>query len=144
MLLSNIRDEIAGRFRQSGEWVRVGTHIALDPARIESALDEMFVVYESRPDEHIIKRIARLHLTFEHIHPFVDGNGRIGRLLITLLLCEQRVLRERPLDFELWTPWHRTIRDPLFFFGIFGFRSADHFFGRQWRHQCQRKIQKKL
>jgi len=89
MLLSNIRDEVAGRFRHSGEWVRVGTHIAFDPVRIESALDEMFVVYDGRPDEHIIKRIARLHLTFEHIHPFVDGNGRIGRVINNYLLIRE-------------------------------------------------------
>ena len=39
---------------------------------------------------------ARAHARFEPIHPFLDGNGRVGRLLITLLLCSERVL-SRPL-----------------------------------------------
>jgi len=89
MLLSNIRDDVAGRFRQAGEWVRVGNHIALDPALIDSALSEMFVEYDASPEEHIIKRIARLHLAFERIHPFVDGNGRIGRVINNYLFVRE-------------------------------------------------------
>ncbi len=81
MLLSNIRDDVAGRFRNDSEWVRVGNHIALNPALIVDHLEEMFSTYHANPSINIIKRIARQHLTFEHIHPFVDGNGRIGRVM---------------------------------------------------------------
>ena len=86
MLISNIRDDIAGRFRNANEWVRVGRHIAADPTKIEHLIQDMLITYRVSSTENIIKRIARFHLTFEHIHPFVDGNGRIGRVLNNYLL----------------------------------------------------------
>jgi Fic family protein len=89
MLLSNIRDDIAGRFRQDNEWVRVGNYIALNPALVIQAVNDLVIQYHSDFDIHIIKRIARFHLTFEHIHPFVDGNGRIGRVLNNFCLIRE-------------------------------------------------------
>jgi len=89
MLLSNIRDDIAGRFRKHDEWGRVGSHIALDPKQVLEKLEDMLIQYHSTPNENIIKRIALFHLTFEHIHPFVDGNGRIGRVLNNFLLLRE-------------------------------------------------------
>jgi Fic family protein len=89
MLISNIRDEIAGRFRQDNEFVRVGSHIAPNSKEIVDRLEKMLAQYYATSHENIIKRIARLHLTFEYIHPFVDGNGRIGRVMNNYLLIRE-------------------------------------------------------
>jgi Fic family protein len=86
MLITNIRDDIAGRFRNPDEWVKVGNHIAPNPLEIEERLQKIFIEYFSNTAESIVLRIARFHLGFEYVHPFVDGNGRIGRVLNNYLL----------------------------------------------------------
>lgn len=82
MLISGINDEIAGRFRKPGEYVRVSTHIAPAPEHIISMVKSTLVDYSSDHISHFLEKIAKFHLEFEHIHPFCDGNGRIGRVLI--------------------------------------------------------------
>ncbi|KKQ92932.1 MAG: hypothetical protein UT66_C0057G0003 [candidate division CPR2 bacterium GW2011_GWC1_39_9] len=89
MLLSNIRDDVAGRFRRDNEFVRVANHIAPNPREVVDRLTKMLAEYNAASHENIIKRIAKLHLTFEYTHPFVDGYGRIGRAINNYLLIRE-------------------------------------------------------
>jgi Fic family protein len=82
MLIGGIDDKIAGRFRKPGEYVRVGTHVAPAPEKVEHLIDETVAAYTSDLSSYFLDKIAKFHLDFENAHPFNDGNGRIGRVLI--------------------------------------------------------------
>jgi len=86
MLLGGISDDYAGRVRCAGEFVRVGWHIAPPPERVKPMLDELIARYCTQDDTYFLTKISEFHLQFETIHPFCDGNGRMGRLLINLQL----------------------------------------------------------
>jgi Fic family protein len=86
MLIGNIDDSIAGRFRKSGEFVKVGTHIAPAPEHLERMIEEILIEYDQDFQGYFLDKIAQFHLNFEMIHSFNDGNGRIGRVLINYQL----------------------------------------------------------
>ncbi len=86
MLIGGIDDKIAGRFRNIGEYVRVGTHVAPAPEHIERMINSIINEYTSDLSNYFLEKIAKFHLDFETIHPFNDGNGRIGRVLICFQL----------------------------------------------------------
>ena len=88
MLIGGIDDAIAGRFRRQGEYVRVGTHIAPAPEHVERMMENILIEYSSDLDSYCLDKVARFHLDFETIHPFCDGNGRIGRVIIDFQLLQ--------------------------------------------------------
>lgn len=81
MLIGGIDDAIAGRFRRTGEYVRVGTYIAPAPEHVERMIEDILLEYENNHTSYFLDKIAQFHLDFETTHPFCDGNGRIGRVL---------------------------------------------------------------
>ena len=64
-------------------------------------------IHTDTPDLPLLVKAALVHVQFETIHPFLDGNGRLGRLLITFLLCERGVLREPLLYLSLFFKQNR-------------------------------------
>ena len=86
MLIGGIDDNIAGRFRKKGEYVRVENYVAPAPEHVERMIESIIVEYTSDLSTYFVDKIARFHLDFENIHPFNDGNGRIGRVLICFQL----------------------------------------------------------
>ncbi|MYD31612.1 MAG: Fic family protein [Nitrospira sp. SB0661_bin_20] len=93
MLIGGIDDAIAGRFRGKGEYVRVGAYIAPAPEHVERLIETALLDYSSDLGTYFLDRIAKFHLDFETIHPFCDGNGRIGRVIVNFQFLQHGLPR---------------------------------------------------
>ena len=103
-----------GEFRRTQNWIggtRPGNALFVPPpvAELNACLSdfEAFMHEEASKLPALIKA-GLLHVQFETIHPFLDGNGRIGRLLVTLFLCAHGVLRSPLLYLSLFLKTHRA------------------------------------
>ena len=102
-----------GEFRRSQNWIggtRPGNAIFVPPPAddLMECLSKFELFLHDKPEPTpVLLKAAFAHVQFETIHPFLDGNGRLGRLLITLLLCEQKVLHEPMLYLSLYFKTHR-------------------------------------
>jgi Fic family protein len=102
-----------GDFRRSQNWIggtRPGNaaFVPPPPEKVLECMGEFERFLHDRPEHTpVLLKAALAHVQFETIHPFLDGNGRLGRLLITLLLCEQKALQEPMLYLSLYFKTHR-------------------------------------
>ncbi|MGK0353566.1 MAG: Fic family protein [Planctomycetota bacterium] len=114
-LLQGVRGEwkTPGRFRDSQNWIggeNIGTATFVPPPPVEMA-DALGSLekFLHRPDQiPVLVHCALVHAQFETIHPFLDGNGRIGRLLITLQLCHEKTLQHPLLYLSYFFKVHRA------------------------------------
>jgi len=100
-----------GEFRRSQNWIfgsRPGNAAFVPPPH--EVLPECLAVWEAFLHSAIdpLTKAAMAHVQFETMHPFLDGNGRVGRLLITLILSAEGVLKEPMLYFSLFLQQHRS------------------------------------
>ena len=110
ILLSSGRGENqqAGEFRRSQNWIggtRPGNAKYVPPPSnmVTDLMSELERFYhDEKVNLSILIKIGLIHVQFESIHPFLDGNGRLGRLLITLLLCMEGVLAQPLLYLSLY------------------------------------------
>jgi Fic family protein len=103
-----------GEFRRSQNWIggtRPGNALFVPPpvSELAACLDalERFI-HETQSQLPPLIKAGLLHVQFETIHPFLDGNGRVGRLLVTLFLCGNGVLRNPLLYLSLYLKTHRA------------------------------------
>jgi Fic family protein len=117
-LLSSVRggenSKTPGEFRRSQNWIgrpgsnlKTATFVPPPPHELDRLLSDWENYLHAQSDEPDLIKAALLHYQFEAIHPFLDGNGRIGRLLITLYFCARGTLSQPLLYLSAFFEKHR-------------------------------------
>ena len=116
ILLSGVRgkEKNPGEFRQSQNWIggagstiKTARYIPPDVLSMKESLSDLEKYMNAEAELDDLIRIALIHYQFESIHPFLDGNGRIGRLLIVLYLFEKKVIKTPSLYLSFYLKEHR-------------------------------------
>lgn len=117
ILLEGVRGEnrTPGEFRRSQNWIgpagaTISTATFIPPPvnEMKQALGNFEKFLHDDDSFHVLIQAGLAHAQFETIHPFLDGNGRVGRLLITFLLCEKGVLHQPLLYLSSYLKAHRA------------------------------------
>ncbi|HKJ73278.1 MAG TPA: Fic family protein [Alphaproteobacteria bacterium] len=104
-----------GEFRRTQNWIGPqgttlsdATFVPPPPSTLNDALGDLEKFFNSATSLPPLIKIGLIHAQFETIHPFLDGNGRVGRLLITFLLCQQEILQSPVLYLSHYLKKHRA------------------------------------
>ena len=103
-----------GQFRRSQNWIggtRPGNaaFVSAPSGEVHELMGQLELWLHDRPERTpTLLKAALAHVQFETIHPFLDGNGRVGRLLVTLLLCAEGILDQPLLYLSLYLKTHRA------------------------------------
>lgn len=116
-LLTGVRgqERTPGEFRRSQNWIgpqgcplQTATYVPPPVHEIQTALGDLEQFLHNSTSLPVLIHCALAHAQFETIHPFLDGNGRVGRLLITFLLCQRGILQRPLLYLSLYLKAHRA------------------------------------
>ena len=116
LLMQGVRgkDKSPGSFRKDQNWIgpkgcsiKEASFIPVAPEHLQSAMDEWERYLGSNSEPDALIQLAILHVEFEALHPFNDGNGRIGRILIPLFLYQRKLLNSPDFYMSAYLEKHR-------------------------------------
>jgi Fic family protein len=107
-------EKMPGEFRRSQNWLGgrrpgIARYVPPPPGRVRECMAALErYLHDDSPGLPALIKAAAAHVQFETIHPFLDGNGRVGRLMVSLILHEEQVLRQPLLYLSLFLKQHRA------------------------------------
>jgi len=110
--------EDRGVYRRVPVSIMGAIHTPPQPYQVPLLMEQLITQYQQMSQLHIIERVARFHLEFEAIHPFIDGNGRTGRLLLNLELMKEGYppinikFGDRRRYYDCFRSYHSNNSDP--------------------------------
>lgn len=116
-LLNDVRgaNRYPGEFKRSQNWIgspgcslKEAVYVPPPPELMAELMGDWELYYHQEKNIPALIEAAVLHAHFETIHPYIDGNGRLGRLLITFMLCEKNIMPQPLLYLSLFFKEHRS------------------------------------
>ncbi|MDR3542911.1 MAG: Fic family protein [Desulfosporosinus sp.] len=116
VLMDNREDR--GVYRRVPVTIMGAVHTPPQPYLLPARMEQLIIKYKELSLSHVVERVSQFHLEFEAIHPFIDGNGRTGRLLLNLELMKEGYppinikFSDRKRYYDCFTSYHTNGEDP--------------------------------